>query len=312
MSHRPGRILLVFLDGLGIGGEDPGVNPFLRARLPAFEWLFGGAIPTLDPATVVASAARVERWVAADATLGISGRPQSGTGQTSLLTGCNAAERFGRHFGPWVPTGLRPLLERDNLLSRARRAGRAVSFANAHPAKASQRTGRTRRAAAPPLAAEAAGVLVRHEAALLQGRAIPSSITNEVWRRHLPSLPPLEPGRAGELLSAIAREAELTLFAHYDTDLIGHRRDLRGAVEVLERVDAFLGGLLEGLAADTLLVIASDHGNIEDASVGHTTNPVPVIATGPGSEQLVRAVRSITDVAPALLGLINVDGDDDG
>ena len=36
----------------------------------------------------------------------VPGLPQSGTGQYSLFTGDNGAQRFGRHFGPWVPTML--------------------------------------------------------------------------------------------------------------------------------------------------------------------------------------------------------------
>ena len=99
----------------------------------------------------------------------------------------------------------------------------------------------------------------------------------------------------------------MTLFAHYDTDHVGHRMDVDAAVTVLERIDAFLGGLLPALPKDTLLVIASDHGNVEDATTGHTLNPVPVIAVGPGSELLAGRVRAIADVAPAILHLLNIE-----
>lgn len=306
MTPRPERILLVFLDGVGVGSADAAVNPFLNARLPTLTALCGGAIPLLDRLPVGPHHNPKAGWVAADATLGIPGRPQSGTGQTSLLTGENAAEQFGRHFGPWVPTGLRALLAERNLLSRARRAGRSVAFANASPAAAREQGVLRRRPSAPPLAAEAAGVLVRHEAELRAGRAVASSLTHDLWQRHLPDLPPVTPAAAGAALARVTREADLTLFAHYDTDLVGHRGDLAAAAEVLETVDAFLAGLLETLPEDALLVIASDHGNVEDASVGHTINPVPVIAAGPGAGELVRGVRSITDVAPGLLRLLNV------
>lgn len=289
-----------------MGAADPALNPFLHARLPAFTGLCGGAIPLLDRLPRLPDGSPSDAWVAADATLGVPGRPQSGTGQTSLLTGENAAELFGRHFGPWVPTGLRALLAERNLLSRARAAGRRVAFANASPAAARAQGVLRRRPSAPPLAAEAAGVLVRHEAELRAGRAVASSITHDLWQRHLPDLPPVAPAVAGAALAGVTREADLTLFAHYDTDLVGHRGDLAAAVEVLETVDAFLAGLLDALPADALLVIASDHGNVEDASVGHTTHPVPVIAAGPGAGELVRGVQSITDVAPGLLRLLNV------
>jgi 2,3-bisphosphoglycerate-independent phosphoglycerate mutase len=106
------------------------------------------------------------------------------------------------------------------------------------------------------------------------------------------------------VLARIAREADLTLFAHYDTDLAGHRQDLAEAVAALERLDAFLGGLLGALGGDTLLVVASDHGNIEDVTTGHTRNPVPVVAAGPGGRGRGRRVASIADVAPALLSTL--------
>lgn len=308
MSRSPGRILLVFLDGVGIGEPDARTNPLVRARLPVLRSLLGGELPIRSDAVVGLSTPEPRRrWVAADATLGIRGRPQSGTGQTALLTGENAPARFGRHFGPWVPTGLRDLLARRNLLSRAREGGRTVTFANAYPAGYLLGARGIRRPAAPPLAALAAGVLERHEQALRDGRAVASSITNELWQRHLPDLPAVSAAHAGATLASICREAEMTLFAHYDTDLVGHRRDLDAAVVVLERVDEFLGGLLDVLPADTLLVIASDHGNIEDASTGHTTNPVPVVAVGPGGDELLGATGSITDVTPMLMRLLNVE-----
>jgi phosphopentomutase len=112
---------------------------------------------------------------------------------------------------------------------------------------------------------------------------------------------------AGARLGRLCGEAELTLFAHYDTDLVGHRRDLAAAVPILERVDAFLGGLLDHLPPDALLAIASDHGNVEDVRVGHTENPVPLIAVGPGAAEFVRGCTSIADVSPRLLNLLNVE-----
>lgn len=306
MTARPERALLLFLDGVGIGASDAAVNPFLRARLPTLAALFGGSIPVLDRLPAPTAGDGTATWTAADATLGLPGRPQSGTGQTTLLTGENCAREFGRHFGPWVPTVLRPLLAERNLLTRTARAGRSIAFANATPASALANLAGKRRPSAPPLAAQAAGVLDRHEAELRSGRAVASSITHEAWQRYLPDLPAIAPAAAGAALAGIVQQADLTLFAHYDTDLVGHTRDPAAAVEVLERVDGFLGGLLDALPGDALLVVASDHGNVEDLSTGHTTNPVPVIAAGPGATEMVRGVRSIADVTPELMRLLAV------
>ncbi|HEU0077794.1 MAG TPA: alkaline phosphatase family protein, partial [Longimicrobiaceae bacterium] len=105
----------------------------------------------------------------------------------------------------------------------------------------------------------------------------------------------------------IAAEHAVTLYAHNDTDAAGHREDVAGAVAALERVDAFLGGVVDALPADALLVVASDHGNVEDVGGGHTLTPVPVIAVGRGRELLAGRVRDLTHVTPALLGLLGIE-----
>ena len=242
-------------------------------------------------------------WAAADTRFGVPGLPQSGTGQTALLTGVDAPGRLGRHFGPWVPTGLRALLGAENVLTRATARGWPASFANATPlAQAGGADGAWRRPAAPPLAAHAAGLRRLDEADLRAGRAVASSITNEKWQRYAdPSIPDISPGDAGAVLAAIAHRHTITLFAHYDTDLVGHRGSHAAAVAALERVDAFLGGLVPELDPATLLVVGSDHGNVEDVTAGHTLNPVPVIAYGPGAERVIARVVNIASVVPALL-----------
>jgi len=298
---RPRRAVLVFLDGVGIGAGDAAVNPFAAARLPRLEALLGGRRPLAEhldaDGRIVAERAVL---VAADATLGIDGLPQSGTGQTSLLTGRNAAALYGRHFGPWVPTPVRPMLAAENLLSRAVASGATAAFANAYPL-----TGADprifRRPAAPMLAAQAAGALTRGVAELAEGRAVASSITNERWRERLgPEVPDVTPEEAARTLARIASGARMTLFAHYDTDYTGHRGAFSAAVAALERVDAFLGALADALPDDALLIVCSDHGNLEDVRAEHTTNPVPLLAVGAGREAFADA-RSILDVAPRIL-----------
>jgi hypothetical protein len=310
MAFSPARALLLFLDGVGIGSSDPRVNPVAAAHLPTFDRLLGGRGPLLGEPGSEAAAARM---AAVDACLGVDGLPQSGTGQTSLLAGVNAARLIGRHFGPWVHTGLRELLARDNLLSRARRAGRSAAFANAYPAAFLERSSARllRRPAAPPFAASAAGVLTRNETDLRAGNAVASEIEHTAWRERLdPTIPLITPAAAGAVLAGIASKADVTLFAHYATDTIGHTRELSSGVAAMERVDAFLCGLIEQMPADLLLVVASDHGNIEDVTAAHTRNTVPLIAIGPGADDVVTGAQSIAEVAPVLLRLLGIDGEE--
>ncbi len=241
-----------------------------------------------------------------DATLGVEGLPQSGTGQTTLLTGMNAAREFGRHFGPWVPVSLRPALSERNVLSRCAAEGRSACFANAYPRGwAAARS--DRRPAAPPLAALGAGLLTRNEVALQNGSAVASEITNDGWKVGLgfSELPDISPETAGQNLAQIATEYSLTLFAHYATDSAGHKMELPAAVAALERVDTFMGGLFSMISDDVLVLVVSDHGNIEDVRVGHTYNPALCMAVGPSAPKLESA-ESLQDVAPVILDRVGI------
>jgi len=301
-----GRILIVFLDGVGIGEADPDRNPFARAVIPTLLKLMGGKLPTLDRPEVSGPEGMS---FPLDATLDTDGMPQSGTGQAALLTGVNAAQLYGGHFGPWTPVSLRSLVEEQSVLRAALDQGRSVAFANAYPRGWPGPGSRgSRRVAGPPLAARGAGLLTRHEEALAEGRAVASEIVNDTWRRYLGPewLPDVSEADAGRNLGRIAGDADLTLFAHYATDTAGHRGGMQGAVAALERVDRFLAGVLETAPDDTTLLLASDHGNLEDVSGGHTRNPALGVASGPGAAVLARRARAIQDVAHAcrlLLGL---------
>jgi 2,3-bisphosphoglycerate-independent phosphoglycerate mutase len=299
-------VLMVFLDGVGIGEEDPEVNPFARAVIPTLHQLLGGSLPWLHRPRVWAPGAVA---FPLDATLGVEGAPQSGTGQAALLTGVNAPRLHGRHFGPWTPIRLRPLVEERSVLRRARDAGRRVAFANAYPRGWPGARG-SRRVAGPPLAARGAGILDRHEEALGLGRAVSSEIVNDGWRRHLGHdwLPAVTEEQAGRHLSTIAADAHLTLYAHYATDDAGHRGGMEGAVAALERVDRFLAGVLAALPARCTLVVASDHGNLEDVRGGHTRNPALGLTAGDAAGELSRGLSSIADVTPAILTHLGVDG----
>lgn len=294
-----GPVLLLFLDGVGLAPEGEH-NPFAHARLPVLRSLLGGAPPLAEHAGLQTSHASLH---ALDAVLGMAGLPQSGTGQAALFTGVDAIALHGRHFGPWVPTALRPMLAEQNLLVRSQAEGRDVAFANAYPeeAVAMLRDGARRLPsflrAGPPIAAHAAGLLTLHTPELARGAAVASEITNTGWREKLQrDVPDITPAQAGHNLARIVSAHDLTMFAHYQTDTVGHTRELGPAIAALEKVDAFIGGLLDALPENAIVVIASDHGNIEDVRMQHTRNPALGMVIGPvaGGAEL----GAITDVAP--------------
>jgi 2,3-bisphosphoglycerate-independent phosphoglycerate mutase len=300
------RVLLLFIDGIGLGDDDPAVNPFAAAALPTLRFLLDNHLVTATNAPYHGAAASL---IPLDATLGVPGLPQSGTGQTALFTGQNAAAIFGRHFGPWVPTALRDMLAKQNVLTRTAQRGGSVAFANAYPEEVftSKAHGRDPLRAGPPIAALGAGVLNRHTPELMRGDALASEITNEGWRRHLKrtELPVITAVQAGHNLARIANQYDLTLFAHYSTDHVGHTRDMPASVTALERVDELLRGLLESAGDELTIALASDHGNLEDIRAGHTVNPAVGIFIGPRRRELADQVHSLIDVAPRILELAN-------
>jgi len=100
-------VLLLFLDGVGLGEWDPAWNPFVGARTPTLHRLLGQPLAghdrlELDGALLIPT----------DATLGVPGLPQSATGQTALLTGLNAPALVGRHVTAYPTAALRDLLAR--------------------------------------------------------------------------------------------------------------------------------------------------------------------------------------------------------
>jgi phosphopentomutase len=76
---------------------------------------------------------------------------------------------------------------------------------------------------------------------------------------------------------------------------------MKGGVEALERVDGLLAGLMEFLSPDTLLVMTSDHGNLEDVTQGHTTNPVLCLLSGPSVHERREGLQKITDIPSLIL-----------
>ena len=303
------RVLIVFLDGVGVGEDNGAVNPLAIAVSPSLDVLLDGRRPVAS--SLPYSGARASAR-GLDALLGVDGLPQSGTGQAALLTGVNAAKMFGRHFGPYAPTALRPLIASDNILARAARAGRTVTFANAYPAELVA-TASTVKLPLPMrssivIAALGAGALTRHEPELIAGDAVASEITHQGWREALGriDIPDISAEQAGRNLAVIANRHDLTLFAHYATDAAGHLREMGAGVRAWQRVDAFVGALVAALADDVLLAIVSDHGNLEDVRTQHTLNPALCILIGARHAVIAERLAALTDITPVLLDVLGV------
>lgn len=305
---------MLFLDGVGIGRKDPATNPLVAGHLPHLTGLLGG-IPTLGKRSWQGEHATV---LPLDATLGVPGLPQSGTGQTALFTGINAARLVGKHFGPYPYSTLRPVIEAHSVFARLVHAGRAACAANAYPQRFFDYVERRRtRVTVTNHACLTSGIPLRRAEHLERGEAVSADITGEGWRAlgH-PTVHPIAPAEAGRRLARLTTSYDLVLFEYWKTDHEGHARTMDGAVKALRLFDDMLGGILATFdPSTTLLVMTSDHGNVEDLSTKtHTLNPVPLVLAGHRHADVARRVMhfggpapDLTHVLPALMEVLGAD-----
>jgi 2,3-bisphosphoglycerate-independent phosphoglycerate mutase len=289
----------VFVDGLGIGESDPGRNPCLDGRMRILSACRTGKEPGRLPFDGI--------MIPADAVFGVEGLPQSATGQTALFAGVDAPRLAGRHVPGFPNDPLRAILRERSFLKRAVECGLRPAFANAYRPLFFDLKEETRwRLSATTVSMLAAGLPFFRIEQIRDGECLYHDFTNAFLIRRGFDVPPFTPERAGAILAGIAQRHDLVLYEYFLTDRAGHRANRATSLEVLDLLDRFLHSLLDAVdRAETLVLVASDHGNIEDLSSDrHTRNPVPVFAWGPGRDRIADRVRSIADVAPVLLDLL--------
>ena len=295
-------VLFVFLDGVGLGEADTSVhrevNPFAAARTPFLaEWLGGKVTRDLV-------GTREEHFVvtSADATLGVEGLPQSATGQTALLTGKNGATIMDRHYGPWPGPTLKKVLDEATLFSEVVAADKRAVLANVYPRGYfwALEHGK-QKLNVPVYAARAANVRLRTEIDYERASAISADLTGDYLHAQNAEMPLTTPAEAGANLALLAAQNDFTFLDFWATDRAGHRWSFAESVKLVEQLDAFFSGLVPALQnREVTLLVTSDHGNLEDKRTkSHTTNPVPLIASGPSAHHFAE-VKSLLDVAPAV------------
>jgi hypothetical protein len=240
-----------------------------------------------------------------DARLGVEGLPQSATGQTTILTGVNAAQLIGRHLNGYPSPRLKQALAEHSIYKKLMARGRLVTFANAYTRNYIENPPRF--ISATTVAAQSAGVQLRMLEDLQEGRAVSHDFTNRFLIELGLDVMQREPEEAGRDLARLAADYDSTLYEHFITDRIGHERDrelsrslTRQHIPLLTR---FVRSVLE--AADLerqTIIVTSDHGNIEDASTrSHTLNPVATLAFGVAREYIASRVRSLIDITPTII-----------
>lgn len=285
-------VLLFFIDGLGIGARGP-ANPFDGLADASPLAIFQDEEPRLPFDGLL---------VRTDATLGIAGRPQSASGQTTILTGINAPATLGYHKQGFPNQALREIINEHSIFLQLKRAGITPNtFANAYTPLFFN--SRPRWVSATTTAVEAAGLSFRNLEDLARGEAVFQDYTNRMLIERGLDIAPGTPEQAARVLASLAASHRFTLYEYFITDKIGHAQDMAAARLVLANLALLIRTLLSLVDLKrTTVVVTSDHGNIEDLSTrNHTLNKVPTLVWGRERERVHARVQSLADITPAII-----------
>jgi hypothetical protein len=321
------RVLFLFLDGVGLGKDDPSINPFSSAYSPTIRSLLSGGKLIAQSAPYFSKDCA---FIGIDAKLGVDGIPQSATNQATILTGINFPKLLGYHYGPkpnneislYFKQGILPNtrsinrineinLTNNSIFSRLSQSNYKVSLLNAYPDKYFDLINSGKRNhSVIPLAITSAGLSLFDQRDLFHGDAVSADFTGLGWREYLglAQTPLLSPYQAGEKISKLAEKYDLSIFEFWESDHIGHKQDIEKGIQMIEKLDLVLKGLIESWNFEKgVILISSDHGNLEDLSTRkHTQNKVPAILIGNSSRQqlLAEKAHSISDLASIMHEMI--------
>jgi hypothetical protein len=149
-------------------------------------------------------------------------------------------------------------------------------------------------------AARQAGVRLRTWDDVRRGEALTSSMTHELENDFncgffgQAPLPRRTPDEAAAILVALARAHDFTFYKYQIPDLVSHTGKVELAREVFDIVEQFVEAVLREIdPAETVVIITSDHGHLEQvgASHAHPKTKVPTWYFGPDAERTAERLR---------------------
>jgi 2,3-bisphosphoglycerate-independent phosphoglycerate mutase len=286
-----------------LGVDDSETNPLARVEMPFLQRLLGGHKLTASTAPFENEQVSL---LPLDAGLSVSGLPQSATGQAVLLTGVNIPAELGYHYGPKPNPEVAGYLKNGNTLFAWLRAeDKKSALLNAFPPRyfSGIESGK-RLYSSIPLAYTSAGNYLFTQEDFFAGRALSADFTGDGWRSMLEIADaPLRSAReAGEKLAELAQAYDFAMFEYWASDYAGHKQDMEWAVGQMEVFDGVLEGLVGTWDMDNdLILITSDHGNMEDLSTRrHTDAKVPGLVIGKKHRTFSEGLSDLTGIAPRI------------
>lgn len=321
-----GHIYFVFVDGIGFGRREED-NPF---------HLFGGEIfhhlardtpyrsdwaheqETKEGHPPPRYRHEEKNWgmTSIDPSSGVKGLPQSGSGQTSLFSGVDGPLILGRHIPNFPSFTLKKHLAVHSVIKDFTDHDLRASLLNSYsPFYLEKIVPRGRFISASTLTQLASGRDLLTFRELARGEGLYMDITGDFLRQARESGDPKfmsgdwtgidrdaledgwEPAERGAKLVEIGHNYDMVLFEYFLTDKVGHDQNLDQAKIILSIIEEFVENAIDHLGPDDLLLLSSDHGNLEDCSTNtHTHNAVPLIAAGQGFRQALDSIGNLADI----------------
>jgi 2,3-bisphosphoglycerate-independent phosphoglycerate mutase len=295
------KVIFIFIDGIGTGNKNRDTNPIYAAHTQVLSNMIDNARFT------------------ADASMGVPGLPQSATGQTAIFTGINAPAVLNRHLSGQPTVTLKKLIQDINIFGQLMKKGLTVTNANVYRdeylANMLEVKDRRNRPSVTSVMGMAENIKFRNVKDFMENNGVYHDITGDILKESGYEVDVISPEEAAQNLYRLSRQYDFTLYEHFITDYAGHKFEMDRATEVVVNLDRFLGKLVDMLdfEQEDVLIITSDHGNLEDISVRtHTMNRVPVIVKGKKAEQVEKEINSLVDIMPFVMELFRreLDGND--
>lgn len=287
------KVIFTFLDGVGIGEKDRMANPVYATEQQILAQLIDNARFQADPS------------------MGVDGLPQSATGQTTIFTGVNAPKILNRHLSGQPTISLKKVIYKSNMFSELIKRGFNVTSSNVYKDEYLKNMlnskDRRNRPSVTSVMCMASGIDFRTLGEFINGDGVYHDITGDILKESGCRIETVTPQKAAQNLYKLSRNYDFTLYEHFLTDIQGHKADFDEAAKLIDRLDSFLDELIKQMDfEEDVLIITSDHGNIEDISIHtHTMNKVPVIVLGKKAEKVKTEIHSLIDIMPFVLELFS-------
>ncbi|MDF3822025.1 metalloenzyme, partial [Leptospira sp. 96542] len=117
------------------------------------------------------------------------------------------------------------------------------------------------------------------------------------------------PRTIGETSFVNFHDYDLCLYEYFITDKVGHAMDWEKAEKVIHTLEEFFYGILDKMNPDEdLLIVSSDHGNLEDLSQkNHTENPAATILYGKDADRFAENIHSLADIVPEIYKIFGLE-----